>query len=187
MNFSRCLPLLLLPVLVAASLPGTPEYSASGDFVPPADYRDWVFMSSGIDMSYGKGPPMQGASMFDNVFVDPASWQSFKRTGHWPDKTMFAMEARGAASHESINRNGQFQTAELMGVEFHVRDDSRFRGGWAFFVQDGDTAKLVPATADCYACHAANGAVDTTFTQFYPTAKVVAVRAGTFVEPKVRE
>ena len=39
-------------------------------------------------------------------------------------------------------------------------------------------AVLLPATADCYACHQAHGAVDTTFTQFYPTAKAVAVAKG---------
>ena len=180
MKASRCLPLLLLPLLAGAAGVATPGYTASGDFVAPGDYREWVFMSSGLDMSYSKGAPMQGASMFDNVFVDPAAWQAFKRSGHWPDKTMFAMEARGAASHGSINRNGQFQTTELMGVEFHVRDDARFKGGWAFFVQDGGTARAVAATADCYVCHQAHGAVDTTFTQFYPTAKAIALKAGTF-------
>ena len=181
MKASKCLKLLLLlPVLTGATSPGSPGYTASGDFIPPPDYREWIYMSSGINMSYSKEAPRQGASVFDNVFVDPAAWQTFKRSGHWPDKTMFAMEGRGAASHGSINRHGQFQTTELMGVEFHVRDDARFKGGWAFFEQDGGTAKLVPATADCYVCHAAHGAVDTTFTQFYPTAKVIALKAGTF-------
>ncbi len=70
-----------------------------------------------------------------------------------------------------------------MGVEFHLRDETRFKGGWAFFVQDGGRTKLVPTAADCYSCHAAHGAVDTTFTQFYPTAKAIALKAGTFAEP----
>ena len=177
---ARCLPLLLLPLLAGAASVEAPGYTASGDFVPPGDFREWIYMSSGLDMSYSKGPPMQGASMFDNVFVDPTAWQAFKSTGHWPDKTMFAMEARGAASHGSINRNGHFQTMALMGVEFHVRDDARFKGGWAFFAQDGGTAKLLPQTESCYSCHTAHGAVDTTFTQFYPTAKAIALKAGTF-------
>ena len=184
MRVSGRMLLLLLPALLGASSLEAPSYTAAGDLTVPGDYREWVYMSSGIDMSYSKGPPMQGASMFDNVFVNPAAWQSFKLTGHWPDKTMFAMEARGAASHGSINRNGQFQTTELMGVEFHVRDDARFKGGWAFFVQDAGRTKLVPTTADCYSCHAAHGAVDTTFTQFYPTAKTIALKAGTFAEPQ---
>ncbi len=106
MSASRRLTLLVLPALVCAAGPEAPRYTAAGDFIAPGDYREWVYLSSGIDMSYSKGPPMQGQSMFDNVFVDPAAWRAFKRTGHWPDKTMLAMETRGAATHGSINRNG---------------------------------------------------------------------------------
>jgi hypothetical protein len=160
-----------------------PGYDVTGNFVPPGDYREWVYVSSGLDMSYSDDPAMQGHSMFDNVFVDPASWAAFKRSGHWPDKTMFAMENRGATSHGSINKAGMYQSGEVMGVEYHVHDDARFKGGWGFFAADAPgPAKQLPYTASCYACHQAHGAVDTTFTQFYPTAKPIAVRAGTYRE-----
>ena len=79
-------------------------------------------------MSYTEAPAMPDASMFDNVFVDPAAWAAFKTSGHWPDKTVFVMENRGAHSKGSINKRGHYQTTELMGLEFHVRDDSRFKG-----------------------------------------------------------
>jgi hypothetical protein len=106
----------------------------------------------------------------------------FKQTGHWPDKTVFALENRGARSKGSINKLGHFQTEDLMGLEFHVRDESRFSGGWGFFVanEDGTTATLLPSSAPCYACHLAHGAADTTFTQFYPTARPIAEKAGNF-------
>ena len=179
----RLLPILMLLSLAAAGAPG-PIYTAGGDLLPPADYREWVFLGSGLDMSYRDAAPMDGQSMFDNVFVDPAAWQAFKQSGHWPDKTMFVMEARGAASRGSINKHGQYQTEDLMGAEVHVKDTARFPGGWAFFVLDGDKpAKMVPRSAACYSCHQAHGAVDTTFTQFYPTAKAIAVKAGTFKMP----
>jgi hypothetical protein len=178
--------LLLLPLFLqltaAGADSGGPQYTASGALAPPLAYREWVFLSSGLDMSYTNDPAMQGHSMFDNVFVDPASWREFKRTGHWPDGTMFVMEARGAASKGSINKRGQFQSEELMGTELHVRDESRFKGGWGFFAMDGEVTTQLPYTAACYACHQAHGAVDTTFTQFYPTAKAIAVKAGTFRE-----
>ena len=68
-----------------------------------------------------------------------------------------------------------------MGIEIHVRDESRFKGGWAFFETDGDSPALqVPYTADCYSCHLQHGAVDTTFVQFYPTAKAIAKTAGAY-------
>jgi hypothetical protein len=108
----------------------------------------------------------------------------FARTGHWPDRAMFAMESRGASTKGSINKQGHFQTEDLMGVEFHVHDTSRFKGGWGFFAGNAtDPATQLPYSAACYSCHQAHGAVDTTFTQFYPTAKAIAVKAGTYQEP----
>ena len=170
---------------LAAPAAAAPAYTADGDLIPPADYREWVFMSAGLDMSYSQSAMARamGHSMFDNVFVDPAAWAAFKQTGHWPDKAMFVLEIRRAESHGSINKSGQFQTDDLMGVEAHVHDEARFKGGWAFFQLDGPgPAKQVPYQAECYSCHQAHGAVDTTFTQFYPTAKPIAVKAGTFKE-----
>jgi hypothetical protein len=38
---------------------------------------------------------------------------------------------------------------------------------------------MVPLSADCYSCHAAHGAVDTTFVQFYPTLLPTAKAKGT--------
>jgi hypothetical protein len=37
-------------------------------------------------------------------------------------------------------------------------------------------------SAPCYECHRAHGAVDTTFAQFYPIAKAIAIKAGTYRE-----
>src|ERR1700676_4163319 len=72
MSMSRCLrfsaPLLL--VLTAATNDASgPQFSADGALIPPAGYQEWVFLSSGLDMSYGDAPSMAGHSMFDNVFV----------------------------------------------------------------------------------------------------------------------
>jgi hypothetical protein len=174
---------LALTLLAASAAAAAPVYDAQGRLVPPADYREWVYLSTGLDMSYTEGGAMAGHSMFDNVFVDPVAWTAFKATGHWPDKTVFVLEVREAAAHGSINKTGQFQTATVMGLEAHVRDEARFAGGWAFFpLTGGGPAAQLPYTAECYACHQAHGAVDTTFTQFYPTAKPIALKAGTYLE-----
>jgi hypothetical protein len=178
---------LLLVLCAAANETAAPRYTADGSLVTPPDYREWVFLSSGLDMSYTDAPATMDHSMFDNVFVNPEAWRAFKASGHWPDKTVFAMESRKADSRGSINKHGQFQTEELMGMEFHVRDTARFKDGWGFFAVDdtGDAkpsgaAKLLPTSASCYGCHQAHGAVETTFTQFYPTAKPIAVQAGSY-------
>ena len=176
------MPLLVLLLLAAATdTPSRPRFTGDGALVVPANYREWVFLSSGLDMSYSGEASMPGHSVFDNVFVDPAGWAAFKQTGRWPDQAMFVMEARGASTQGSINKAGHYQTEALMGLEVHVRDEARFKGGWAFYVIDGaGQATLLPPSAECYGCHQAHGAVDTTFTQFYPTARPIAVKAGTF-------
>jgi hypothetical protein len=171
----------LAPLLLLLGAANAPLYTPSGDLIAPTHYRDWVFLSSGLDMSYSDSPAMQGMSMFNNVFVDPDSWQEFKETGHRPDGTMFVLEVRGAESRRSINKHGKYQTQQVMGTEIHVRDEARFKGGWGFFDMDGNkVAKFIAYKESRYACHQAHGAVDTSFTQFYPTAKPIAMKAGTY-------
>jgi hypothetical protein len=164
-----------------AATDGAPAYAANGDLLPPANYREWIYLSTGIDMSYSPKAGMQDHSMFDNVFVSPASYRSFLATGMWPDKTVMVLEVRGAQTKGSINQRGHFQDSEIMGFEIHVKDEARFPGKWAFFDFDSPekNGTLIPQGAPCYSCHAAHGAVDTTFVQFYPTLMPIAKTKGT--------
>jgi hypothetical protein len=159
------------------------RFTADNQLIRPADYREWVFLSSGLGMTYGPNAA-PGEPRFDNVFVNPEAYRAFLATGTWPDGTIFALEIRRSSSHGSINRGGHFQTG-LAAVEFEVKDERRFAGGWAYFGFNGPedklpaTAKALPATASCHACHSTNGAVQHTFVQFYPTLLEVARRKGT--------
>lgn len=101
-----CAPALLLGA-------SDPRYTADGGLVPFGDYRQWVFLSSGVDMSYSERAAPTGHAMFDNVFVEPSAWAGFKQTAHWPDKAVFVLENRVGTSHGSINQRGQFQTGEV--------------------------------------------------------------------------
>jgi len=144
----------------------------------PADYRQWVFLTSSLDLNYNTASP-PGHHMLDNVFVDPASYQAFVRTGTWPDKAILIKENRMAESAGTLSKSGQFQVG-VMNLEIHIKDEAR-PGKWAFFVSiDGRSpGKLMPLTANCYSCHADHGAVDTTFVQFYPTLFPIARDKGT--------
>ena len=156
-----------------------PVYESDGRLKLPANYREWIFLSSGLDMSYS-APSAADHSMFDNVFAEPTAYREFVRTGAWPDGTSLVLESRGATSKGSINQHGKFQNGDLMGVEIHVKDTKRFQGGWAFFAFDSPgPAKKIPATATCYSCHQQHAAVDTTFVQFYPTLLSIATLKGT--------
>lgn len=168
------------PEAAPASTVGAPVYDDKGRLLPPVDYREWVFLSAGVDMSYSDQAVMADAHMFDNVFAPPAAYAAFKRDGVWPDKTVLVLELRGGRSKGSINKRGTFQSGEVMGLETHVKDTARFKGGWAFFGFDGDKpATKIPDTAACYACHQTHAAADTTFVQFYPTLLPIATKLKT--------
>jgi Cytochrome P460 len=164
-----------------------PTYTAGGDLMPVGNYREWIYLTSGIDMSYNPAPA--GMTMFDNVFVNPAAYRSFLATGTWPDKTMLVLEVREAKSKGSINQHGHFQGTQLMGFEVHVKDEARFAGKWAFFDFDSPdkNGTLIPQGAPCYTCHAAHAAVDTTFVQFYPTLLPIAELKKTFSESYLKD
>ena len=162
----------------AADVASGPSY-VDGRLELPKDYRQWVYLTSGFDMSYVAGQTPDH-HMFDNVFVDPASWRAFQATGTWPDRTMLVLEQRGAKGRGSINRAGEYQDTDVMAVEVHVKDTARFPERWGFFAfGDKAPARRIPASAECYSCHQAHAAVDTTFVQFYPTLLPLAIAKGT--------
>jgi hypothetical protein len=172
----------------ATPRPG-PEYTNDKQLKLPENYREWVYLTSGFDMSYN--PPTTTANshhMFDNVFVNPEAYKAFVQTGTWPDKTILVLEARKAEGKGSINQRGNFQGTEVMAVEVHIKDEARFPGKWAFFgFDEGKTGKMIPFSADCYSCHTAHAAVDTTFVQFYPTLLPIAKSKGTLSGSYLKE
>lgn len=182
--------LLLSTLLSIAALPGcksveapppaAAQFDSAGRMLFPADYRDWVYLSTGVNMSYSERPRDPDTPVFDSVFVNRPAYESFRRTGHWPDGTVLALEVRGGKRHGSINKSGAFQSGDRIALEVHTRDSRRFKGGWAFFGFEGDKpAEMIPTSAQCYACHQADAAVDTTFVQFYPTMLPIAQRLKT--------
>jgi hypothetical protein len=155
------------------------EYTGDAQLKFPENYRNWIYLTTGFDMSY-TAAATPDHHMFDNVFVNPEAYKAFVETGTWPDKTMLLIEVRGAESKGSINQAGHFQGTDVMAVEVHVKDEARFPGKWAFFGFDANkTAKMVPTSAECYSCHTQHAAVDTTFVQFYPTLLPIAKSHGT--------
>jgi hypothetical protein len=163
-----------------------PEYTSDGQLKLPSDYREWVYLSTGFDMSYSAAGMQMDHHMFDNVFVNPEAYKVFVKTGTWPDKTMFVLEARRAEGRGSINQRGNYEGSDIHGLEVHVKD-ARFAGNWAFFGFEGKTAKMIPTTASCYSCHSEHGAVDTTFVQFYPTLLPIAKGKGTLAAAYEKE
>lgn len=161
-------------------------FTADGQLKYPEGYREWVFLSSGLDMSYTSENALD-MSMFNNVFVNPAAYRAYQQTGLWPDGTVMVLENRGSEAKHSINLRGKTQSAEVMGVEVHAKD-ARLKGGWGFYGFDNKVSgKEIPHTESCYSCHEQHAAVDTTFVQFYPTLLETARAKGTFSKEYLKE
>ena len=166
-----------------------PRFTSGGELVRPTDFREWIFVTSGLGMTYNQPTPQPGSGQagaartpsFTNVYVNPSAYRAFMATGAWPDKTMFILEVRASSSEGSINKGGHFQS-NLVVIEASVKDEARYPGKWAYFDFGRDMKPQVAALATterCYACHGENGAVDNTFVQFYPTLFEVAKKMGT--------
>ena len=171
-------------------------FTAAGAVVRPVNYREWVYLTSGLGMSYAPEAVAEAAAaaaagqgrpaVFDTVFVNPQSYRAFMQSGRWPEGTMFILELRRGERHVSIDTGGQTQGA-MLGIEAAVKDSTRYAstGGWAYFGLGGgrnplaESATPNPPTASCYACHGEHTAVENTFVQFYPTLFEVAQRLGT--------
>jgi hypothetical protein len=165
-----------------------PSYTPDGSLELPADYRTWVYLSSGFGMTYDANASTSTNPMFTNVFVKPEAYRAFLNTGAWPDKTVFMLEERASGTNVGPNRAGHFQT-DLRGIATLVKDERRFPEKWRFFTFDTRDGLPVGAgspvkTQACLECHTKNGAVDHTFVQFYPTLKRVAIQKGTYKPPK---
>jgi len=156
-----------------------PEYTADAQLKLPEHYREWVYLTSDF---YEPPDPTKmqagdGQRSFNNILAEPSAYRAFLRTGTWPDKTMLLVDVRHAEDMgmSSSAQKGVVQSSQK-GVAIHVKDEARFPGKWAFFgfSPGATTGKMIPITSSCYSCHAARGAEDTTFVQYYPTLLPIA-------------
>jgi hypothetical protein len=174
---------LLTGLLIAGiALAQDPQFTKDGRLTRPENYREWIFLSSGLGMTYG-GETDREHPRFDNVFVNPQAYKTFMATGVWPEKTMFILEVRDSSSKGSINQAGHFQDG-IAHVSAEVKDSARFKDKWEYFAfpASDEAAQALPRSAGCYACHSQHAAVENTFVQFYPTLAPVAKAKGTYKE-----
>jgi cytochrome P460 len=159
---------------------GAPRFTAGNELIRPTDFREWIFVTSGLGMTYNEvvaGTPARVPN-FTNVYVNPGSYRNFMKTGQWLEQTIFILEIRASQSEGSINKGGNYQSG-VVAIEASVKDSARYPGKWGYFnfgrgAEMKDKVEALPATASCYSCHATNAAVDNTFVQFYPTLLDVA-------------
>ena len=170
-----------------------PQFDAQGRLMRPTGWREWPYMGTPLTPN-GLNPPEAPFPEFHNVYMDPASWEHFKRTGEFRDGMVLVKElvrvrtqpntrASDGSSRE-VSGQGYFM-GEFSGLEVAMKDARRFAdqpGHWAYFsfghVPQAQYAQVTAAmpVATCNACHAANAGRDFVFTQFYPVLRDAAPR-----------
>ena len=120
------IPIFAVLSVAAQTSSEPPLFTSDDQLALPQNYREWIYLSSGLGMTYGPAAQAdQGNQMFDNVFVTPKAYRTFLESGHWPDKTMFILELRRAAAKGSINNGGHYQN-DVVAIEAAVKDEERF-------------------------------------------------------------
>jgi len=148
-------------------------FTKDGDLIRPAGWREWVFVGSPLTPHSLNG----GAASFPefhSVYIDPKSWEHWKKTGEFREGTMFAKELNLVGATAATSGIGFFN-GELQGFEIAHKDTKRYSAetdGWAYYSFGhqpepyDDTTAALP-TAACAACHTASAADDMVFTQYY--------------------
>ncbi len=151
------------------------KFNDSGELIQPdaKEFREWVFVGVPLtpnDLNNGKAPFPE----FHNVYIDPPSWEHYKKTGEFRDGTMLVKELVSVGSKSAPSGKGYFM-GEFIGLEVTIKDSEEFPdepGNWAYFSFGhayplAKTADVQP-TAVCSSCHQANAGSDFVFTQYYP-------------------
>jgi len=149
-----------------------PAYDASGALLRPEGYRRWVFVGASLGLSYREGAHEDGPGEFHHVYLRPESYEAFRRTGRFPDKTVLVLELHRAAQKVAPSRHGLFE-GERLALEAAVKDVQRFPEGWAYFSFGDGSRRSATAfpRADCFDCHRQHAASDNVFVQFYPVLR----------------
>lgn len=160
------------------------RFDANNQLIRPTDYRTWVFVGTPLtpnDLNNG----MAAFPEFHNVYLDPASYEHYKRTGEWREGTILVKELVSVGDKQASSGNGYFM-GEYIGLEATVKSAKHFPnepGNWAYFrYTDEEAARqgrlgnlalkaaALPTNA-CNQCHQGNAGDDFVFTQYYPTLR----------------
>jgi hypothetical protein len=156
-----------------------PEYTASGDLILPKGFEEWVYVGSPLTPNALNGG-MAGFPEFHNVYIEPGSYEIYKKTNVFPDGTIFFKELQLTLPGENpdgsrTEPSGQgYFPGKLNGADVTVKDTKRYAetGGWGYYnfnhhEPKAPTAKL-KSKDECAYCHMASAKKDEVWTQFYP-------------------
>jgi hypothetical protein len=156
-----------------------PQYTASGDMKLPTNWRQWIFVGDPLTPDALNGGHANFPE-YHNVYIEPGSYAIYKKTGVFPEGTIFVKELQLTlkpeenpdGSRTEPSGRGYFPGA-FNGADVTVKDTKRFAesGGWGYFNFNHHEPKAltanVKAKSECAFCHIASAKRDEVWTQFY--------------------
>ena len=155
-----CATLTLLAISSFAAEP-------ADDLKPPTDYRQWFHVNT---MIVEKESPLFAADLggMHNVYVNSAGLAALKKSGPYPNKTIFATDL-----HDFTISDGSYVEGARKALAVMVKDSKKYAstGGWGFQAWEGaDTKKplVTDAANQCFACHQPQKDQDYVYSTYIP-------------------
>ena len=157
-----------------------PEYTKEGDLILPKNWREWVFVGSPLTpdaLNNGKA----GFPEYHNVYIEPGSYEIYKKTGEFPEGTIFFKELQRVLGPQQFPDGSRTEPSgrgyfpgEFNGADVTVKDTKRYAptgSSWGYYnfnhhEPKAATAKVRPKS-ECAFCHIASAKKDEVWTQFY--------------------
>jgi len=156
-----------------------PEYTKDGDLILPKNWRSWIYVGSPLTPN-GLNNGQAGFPEYHNVYIEPGSFEIYKKTGEFPEGTIFFKELQRVLAPQQFPDGSRTEPSgrgyfpgEFNGADVTVKDTKRYAetGGWGYYnfnhhEPKTPTAKVKPQ-AECAFCHIASAKKDEVWTQFY--------------------
>jgi hypothetical protein len=117
-----------------------PEYTESGELKLPKNFNEWVFVGSPLTPNALNGGKANFPE-YHNVYIEPGSYEIYKKTGEFPEGTIFFKELQLTLPAENPDGSrtepsgrGYFP-GKWNGADVTVKDTERYAdsGGWGYY------------------------------------------------------
>ena len=140
-----------------------PEYTKEGDLILPKNFNEWVYVGSPLTPNALNGGKANFPE-FHNVYIEPGSYEIYKKTGKFPEGTIFFKElqltvpAQNPDGSRTEPSGRGFFPGKLNGADVTVKDTKRYAdtGGWGYYnfnhhEPKAATAKVKPKSECAFA------------------------------------
>lgn len=136
-------------------------FNSNGELERPLDYRTWIF--AGTATTPSSINPNQLFPDFQNIYIDPVSYEFWKNNGYFREGTVMVKELLHATDQKTLPIGTGFVQGNSYDIAVTIKDTVRFPdvpGGWEYFHfgedENGnyaDFSKKIGKSDGCIACH----------------------------------